>query len=1160
MSPPRFPRAEAWTTRVARASIAWMLFLWVVLGAQAWAQADSSLDEVLGGLGTAAAVDDDAPTGMREGEGAIAGRLVDGESGAPIANATVIVTWPANSDRASARAEIQLTDIDGSYEFASIPPGVYGLSFVKSGYRASVLTNLEVLPGRVSGGDFPMPRIAVSPAGEVLDLDAYVVDVSSVDKLMSNLELRLDSDQLLNTMSAEDLSKFASSDVAEALRRVSGVNIVEGQFAIIRGLEDRYSSTLFNGAPLPSPDPSSQSVQLDLFPSEVVANLVVAKTFAADSPGNSAGGSIDITTIAYPEALEIRVNVGAGFEENALKEFLGYRVGSPTGVLRDDKNVVETDMSASIGGRTELFDRELRFKAVYAREIDYRTRFGYQEGREPRRRNLPPDASQSPPFLGDQVGGIPFQSGELSYGLLSLSDGRFGLTQSGRKKQDTAYGGFGFDFDEQGNHRVDLSVFYTKKKNDAVVLKQNGYIPGFDYQPLVDQVLDGDFEVDPGVFNNFATIGSWIARDINPGDRSDKHQWFANMTESQSADVERDLLVYQLNGSHEFDSIDGLFVSWSGNQAQTQQEEEAIRSRITNNPGFIPAEFPVREQGPLFVANNSVIFSATEIEENQDFARLDLGYDGSLFGYVDFSAGLGGWYERAKRSVDSSFLADPVFDLERCRADPTLCQASAGRGIAFGSTLAEVGHNQDITQARSTDGSYAGNQDSRNDSKREIWAVALDAKLRFWDDVDLVGGLRIESINIVSENDARFLDRNGDEISRFGSKDVFPSRYLFFDRQDNPLINELPPRAGQFPIFNDQILGIDVPVDPDTGFVDFTGDEIDSFIDGEIDELFFLPTVGLSYRPIDGMAIRAAYSQTVARPSFRELGYYVTIPIGSSGLEVGNPQLGLSEVENIDGRVEYSWGSLGDLFAFSAFYKVIENPIERIVVRDPVNSDDTSLALFRTFFNNPNKARLWGIELEFRKNLGFLSGELFGYDLPDVPLLEYFSVGGNYTYIDAKVRRTEAQLLRADGFFGTLPGDPAARFTGLSEKRRLFGQPEWIVNADISFVHPGWGTRLTLAFFAISDVLQAAGSAGVGVNGQVNTFTIDKYVDSFHQLDLVFRRELWAGFEFKASIKNLTDSVRGVKYDTAATAQTYFERRWRRGRDYSFALVYSHSF
>jgi outer membrane receptor protein involved in Fe transport len=144
-----------------------------------------------------------------------------------------------------------------------------------------------------------------------------VEGVVSTD-LMSTVQMRLDSDQLINTLSAEEMSKFAASDVGDALKRVAGVNVVGGQFAVIRGLDDRYSSTLYNNAPIPSPDPSKQSIQLDLFPSDIVSNLQVAKTFGAASPSNSAGGSINIVTQDYPDELTFKVTTGSGFNERAL--------------------------------------------------------------------------------------------------------------------------------------------------------------------------------------------------------------------------------------------------------------------------------------------------------------------------------------------------------------------------------------------------------------------------------------------------------------------------------------------------------------------------------------------------------------------------------------------------------------------------------------------------------------------------------------------------------------------------------------------------------------------------------------------------------------------------------------------------------------------------
>jgi outer membrane receptor protein involved in Fe transport len=151
------------------------------------------------------------------------------------------------------------------------------------------------------------------------------------------------------------------------------------------------------------------------------------------------------------------------------------------------------------------------------------------------------------------------------------------------------------------------------------------------------------------------------------------------------------------------------------------------------------------------------------------------------------------------------------------------------------------------------------------------------------------------------------------------------------------------------------------------------------------------------------------------------------------------------------------------------------------------------------------------------------------------------------------VDRTEGELERSIPFF------PQGSNRTLDESRRLYGQPEWIVNADISFDHPDWGTRATLAFYAISDVLDAAGAATIARNGQILAITLDRYVDSYHTLDLILRQELWGGLAIKATAKNLTDSRRDIVYDPSATRGKFTERSLHVGRDYTFELSYTFS-
>ena len=1124
-----------------------LLLAAILAGAPASAQEE--LEEVFKDIGTATAAEGEESLPARSGEGTVRGQVFDGATGVPVAGATVILARPAPEGGGEPVQEVRVTDGAGGYEFPSVAPARYTVSFVRSGYRASRMTDFEVVADQVNRADFPLPPLPTEASGEVLDLEAFVVEASTVGEMMTSLELRMDSDAVLNVMSAEDLSRFAASDVADALKRVAGVNIVEGQFAIIRGLEDRYSSTLWNGAVVPSPDPDRQSVQLDLFPSDVVDNLVVTKTFTPRAPSNSAGGSIDIVSIEYPDRFEVKLNAGTGFEENARDRFLALNGGSPTGSQADEDDVIESDVGGSIGGRFEWLGRELRLKGVLNQEIDYRTKDGFQQSLEPRQRNLP---GENVPGLGQII-----QPSGLALGLLELTDGRFDRTESERTEQKTGYGAFGFDLDSAGNHRIDTSYLFTDKAEEKLELLENGWIPGFDYGRLLDTITEGE-SLDEEEFQNFATNSSWIAngtRQLLAGSPLNGHPFTASFMESTSVDRDRDLRVGQLNGDHEFGFLEGLKLRWAANRAKTTQNEEAYRSRIFYTGTRLPtdvSEFPISVEdlglGGTYFGRDDLTFNQVEVEEEQGFGRLDLEYGFDPLDFLRMELRGGAWYEKSTREADSSFLEFPVANLGACGA--VVCQANFSNFVVLGKTLEEVGRHVGETLQRGDDGRFLGLRDSESDAERRIQAWNLDLKATLWDRLDLLAGARLEKIEIESEN----VPEEGPE--QFGVPDIFPSRYVFFDRLDNPdspreeYSTLLPPDPDR--VFNDQRIGISVPIDPETGLVDIGPEDYAELLRGEIDERKLLPTIGLTYRPIEGLSLRGSYSQTVARPSFREIGYYVTVSEASSDLELGNPKLQLSEVESWDARLEYVYGD-GDLFALSVFYKEIEDPIERIVLRDEANFDDVSRALFRTWRNNPNQATLSGFEVEARKSLGFLD-PLFGTEF-----LDYFSIGGNYTYIDAEVDRVAFDLQDAEGVLGTFDGE-LPRFSGLEGARRLFGQPEWIANADFSFDHPGWGTQMTLAWFGISDVLDAAGSGSRAPNGVVNAFTLDEYVKGFDQLDFVWSQNIWRGLKLKFSAKNLTDSSRGIIYDPDQTAGTIDKRSVRMGRDYSFSLSYTHTF
>ena len=113
-------------------------------------------------------------------------------------------------------------------------------------------------------------------------------------------------------MGAEQISRTGDSDAAAALRRVTGLTLVDGKFIYVRGLGERYSSTQLNGMSVPSPDPTRAVIPLDLFPADIIESLAVQKSYSASMPANFGGGNVDIRLKSAPseEVFNASVKVG----------------------------------------------------------------------------------------------------------------------------------------------------------------------------------------------------------------------------------------------------------------------------------------------------------------------------------------------------------------------------------------------------------------------------------------------------------------------------------------------------------------------------------------------------------------------------------------------------------------------------------------------------------------------------------------------------------------------------------------------------------------------------------------------------------------------------------------------------------------------------------
>lgn len=141
-----------------------------------------------------------------------------------------------------------------------------------------------------------------------------------------------------NVVGSEQFQRSGDANIAEGLKRVSGLSTVGGKFVYVRGLGERYSTTLLNGAILPSPEPINRVVPLDLFPTAILDSVLVQKTYSAQFPSEFGGGVLQLRTKKSTDEFFWNVTTTAGLQQDVSfndgftsssgsKSWLGYDDG-----------------------------------------------------------------------------------------------------------------------------------------------------------------------------------------------------------------------------------------------------------------------------------------------------------------------------------------------------------------------------------------------------------------------------------------------------------------------------------------------------------------------------------------------------------------------------------------------------------------------------------------------------------------------------------------------------------------------------------------------------------------------------------------------------------------------------------------------------------------
>lgn len=793
------------------------------------------------------------------------------------------------------------------------------------------------------------------------------------------------TDAIANVVGEQQFTRSGDSNIAESLKRVSGLSTVGGKYVYIRGLGERYSTTLLNGAILPSPEPINRVVPMDLFPTAILDSVLVQKTYAAAYPSEFGGGVLQMRTkkstdeffwnlsssmgvvqgVTFNDGLTMKggdadwLGVDDGYRQPsaALKQATAngqeLRVLSPytgKGVPADELQVIgrsfnneytpqveslpaNMNFSTSLGNFHNIRNKGMKFN--YLASLDYAN--GWDTNEIDRNTYVP----------GSD--GLTQQEGTLYRGTENSVDISSIVTA-------------GLDFNQNHNLRF-TSVLL--RKTDNIVANTQGFTEA--------------------------------ASDL----RVTEIEW-----------IERELFSNQVQGDHYFPDLHELVVNWR--YSKINAERDAPDNRVYR---YDSGEFSSRVDGNL--RNNSVL----------DDTANEFG--------IDFTMTFYGPYNSVITTQAGYVYGDKQRNSEIRRF-----------GFAFSGALA---------------------------NNPELLLMPLEEILVAENIVP--NGFQIREITRPTDN-----YRAENELEAFyGQVEFnFDDRYRFTlgGRQE-----DFRQSASTFDLFRPNVAS-----------------------NASLARKEFLPAFSATYIHNDHQ-FRAAYSETVSRPDFRELSPAPFTNPETGKEVVGNPNLEITSIKNYDFRWEWYF-AFTDYMSLGVFFKEFTAPIEASIV-SPVDRKSTYI--------NAKAAENQGIEYEIYKRLDFLGHDFLG------GIGEDFYLQGNIAYIDSNVDIRDADR-------GSL--------TNL--KRPLQGQSDWLFNAQIGY-EPMSGTTATLLYHYYGERI-----AEVGIEGAP-----DLVEEPFGELNFIFIHDLADHWKLTFKAKNMLDERSEI------TQGGFVTTGYNKGREASLKMDYT---
>jgi len=611
--------------------------------------------------------------------------------------------------------------------------------------------------------------------------DAIVSDVSGATPQIEQISVigqfvpdeKRETSAVSNVVGEQQFTRTGDPNLAESLKRVSGLSTVAGKYVYVRGLGERYSSTLLNGAALPSPEPINRVVPLDLFPTAVLESVLVQKTYSAQFPSEFGGGVLQLRTKKSTDEFFWNMSSSLGFSQDvSFEDGLTIAGGDTDWLGFDDGYRAIPDLLAAATANGQELKRQSQFlggKGYTPQQLETigeSLRNEYNVNRE----SLPANVN-----FATSLGNY-HDIGDNGIKLNYLAALNYSNTWDSKEIERNSYkaSNFGLELDD------DLDFFGTEHSIDASGI----FTAGIDFNK--NHNIRGTSVLLRKTDDIVSELDGALAAEIDV--RISEIEW-----------IERELLSNQIQGDHYFPDFNELAINWRYSSVTADRDSPDYRryryDLINDN-----YQFSTRADG------NVRRYSA--LEDKVD----DFGIDLSMVFYgpanTMFTAQAG--YIHTEKNRESAIRRYSFFDQGRLANDPKLLVMPLEDILTPANIQPEGFELREFT--RPTDNYSASNESD---------AVYLQGEINFDDRFRFSAGVRNEEF----QQNVTTFDLFRDDVAinaAQNSDDLLPAltaTYTHYDHQfrlaysetlSRPDFRELSPAA-----FTNPITGFEVVGNPD---------------------------------------------------------------------------------------------------------------------------------------------------------------------------------------------------------------------------------------------------------------------------------------------------------------------------------------------------------